>query len=156
MSITIYTDGGCQYNPGPGAWAFILLDANKEIDKIEQSGFAADTTNNRMELLAVISALRYVQKEYPAEQELKILTDSQYVQRGITLWIERWKQNGWKTANKKPVKNRELWEDLHKSIATFNIQWAWVPGHSDVYYNECCDTLVQKTISAGKDSLSSP
>ncbi len=139
MAITIYTDGGCTGNPGPGGWGAVLLLEGKEI-KI--SGGAHSTTNNQMELTAVTKALEYVGKEFSFKDELSIYTDSQYVKNGITSWIINWEKNGWKTAAKKPVKNKEFWIELRTLTKMANIKWFWVKGHSGDKYNEMCDELV--------------
>lgn len=138
----IYTDGGCHGNPGPGGWAFVVSTNG---DTVSKSGFEKLTTNNRMELTAVISALEYIQQRRPGET-VRIYTDSQYVKRGITEWISRWVANGWKTSGKKHVKNRDLWEYLLQLSSGFNIEWKWVRGHYGVELNEECDRLVQEAI----------
>ena len=140
--IEIYTDGGCSGNPGPGGWAFVLRQGGNEIAR---SGGEANTTNNRMELRAVISALTEAEKLSPgASVELK--TDSQYVKNGITSWIRTWKKNGWRTADKKPVKNQELWEALDEVTSRVGPVFSWVKGHAGVEYNERCDAMVQVEI----------
>ncbi len=141
-TITIYTDGGCSGNPGPGGWAFILL---KDGTETLGSGGEANTTNNRMELTAVISALRAAEAAAPQAQ-VNLWTDSQYVKNGITQWIASWKRNGWKTADKKPVKNRELWETLDEITGRVNPSFSWVKGHAGHEYNERCDSMVQVEI----------
>jgi len=132
--ITIYTDGSCLTNPGNGGWAAIINDG-KEIKKI--SGNEKNTTNNRMELLAPINAL----KDIKPGVEIKIYTDSQYVKNGITEWIINWKKNGWKTANKKKVSNKELWIELDENVNLHDVEWFWVKGHSGNHYNEIADKL---------------
>ncbi|MGL1891942.1 MAG: ribonuclease HI [Spirochaetaceae bacterium] len=139
MAITIYTDGGCTGNPGPGGWGSVIIIDGKEI---ELSGGASETTNNKMELTAVIKALEYIGKEFSFKEELSIYTDSQYVKNGITSWIINWEKNGWKTAAKKPVKNKEFWIELRTLTKLANIKWFWVKGHSGDKYNELCDELV--------------
>lgn len=139
MQIKIYTDGGCTGNPGPGGWGAVLLVNNEEI---QLSGGLANTTNNQMELTAVIKALEYIGKEYSFNDELAIYTDSQYVKNGITSWINNWERNGWKTAAKKPVKNKEFWIALRTLTNMAKIEWFWVKGHSGNKYNEMCDQLV--------------
>ncbi len=136
--ITIYTDGGCTGNPGPGGWAFVFL---KEGEQQRFSGGEEQTTNNRMELTAVIKALEFA-KTRDIRQPIQICTDSQYVKKGLTQWIHNWVAKGWKTANGKPVKNRELWEELQTLSKGFNLEWVWVKGHSGNPYNELCDRLV--------------
>ncbi len=128
--IKIYTDGSCLGNPGNGGWAAIIIDDKK---KIQIKGSKKDTTNNQMELLAPIKAL----KKIPKGSSVQIFTDSKYVKSGITEWIHNWKKNGWKTANKQPVKNKELWTELDNLTNEFKIKWNWVKGHSsDVLNNE--------------------
>lgn len=139
MAITIYTDGGCTGNPGPGGWGSVVLVNGKQI---ELSGGINSTTNNQMELTAVIKALEFIGKEYSFKEELEIYTDSQYVKNGITSWIINWEKNGWKTAAKKPVKNKEFWIELRTLTKMANIKWFWVKGHSGNKYNEICDQLV--------------
>lgn len=137
--ITIYTDGGCLGNPGPGGWAYIIL---KDSDKMEASGGEKTTTNNRMELTAVIQALRDAAASgIPCR--ITLHTDSKYVKNGITEWIKRWVINGWKTAAKKPVKNKDLWIVLHELAQALDVEWKWVKGHSGDMYNELCDGLVK-------------
>lgn len=139
MNIKIYTDGGCTGNPGPGGWGAVLLVEDKEI---KLSGGLNNTTNNQMELTAVIKALEYIGKEFSFNDELTIYTDSQYVKNGITSWINNWEKNGWKTAAKKPVKNKEFWIVLRTLTNLAKIEWVWVKGHSGDKYNEMCDDLV--------------
>ncbi len=139
MSITIYTDGGCTGNPGPGGWGAVVLTNG---DEIKLSGGSVQTTNNQMELTAVIKALEYIGKEHSFKEELSIYTDSQYVKNGITSWIINWERNGWKTAAKKPVKNKEFWIELRTLTKLAKIKWFWVKGHSGDKYNEMCDDLV--------------
>lgn len=141
MEITIYTDGGCTGNPGPGGWGCIILADGTET---ELSGGSESTTNNQMELTAVIKALEYIGREYSFQSELSIYTDSQYVKNGITSWIINWEKNGWKTAAKKPVKNKEYWITLRTLTNMAKIKWYWVKGHSGDKYNELCDQLVEK------------
>ena len=128
--IKIYTDGSCLGNPGSGGWAAIIIDDKK---KIQIKGSKKDTTNNQMELLAPIKAL----KKIPKGSNVQIFTDSKYVKSGITEWIHNWKKNGWKTASKQPVKNKDLWTELDQMTNEFEIKWSWVKGHStDVLNNE--------------------
>ena len=132
--INIYTDGACKGNPGPGGWgALIVLDD----EQIELSGGKKETTNNQMELMAVIKSLEHFDNKIDAI----IYTDSKYVMDGITNYIKRWKINGWKTASKKPVKNSELWKSLDSLNSFHNIQWNWVKGHSGHPGNEKADAL---------------
>ena len=128
--IKIYTDGSCLGNPGNGGWAAIIIDDKK---KIQIKGSKKNTTNNQMELLATIKAL----KKIPKGSNVQIFTDSKYVKSGITEWINNWKKNGWKTASKQPVKNKDLWTELDQMTNEFQIKWSWVKGHStDVLNNE--------------------
>ena len=135
--IKIYTDGSCLGNPGNGGWAAIIIDDNK---KIQIKGSKKDTTNNQMELLAPIKAL----KKIPKGSNVQIFTDSKYVKSGITEWINNWKKNGWKTANKKEVKNIELWKELDSLVENFNIKWSWVKGHSTDQLNNEVDLIAKK------------
>lgn len=132
--ITVYTDGACSGNPGPGGWAALIIYGN---EKISIYGGEENTTNNRMELLATIKAI----EEVKGDESLEIYTDSKYVRDGITLWIHKWKQNGWRTSDKKPVKNIDLWQHLDKIIVKKSIQWQWVKGHSGDKYNDLVDKL---------------
>ena len=135
--IKIYTDGSCLGNPGNGGWAAIIIDDNK---KIQIKGSKKDTTNNQMELLAPINAL----KKIPKGSNVQIFTDSKYVKSGITEWIHNWKKNGWKTANKQPVKNKELWIDLDELSKNFQIEWTWVKGHSIDQLNNEVDAMARE------------
>ena len=138
--IEIYTDGSCLKNPGNGGWAAIInIDGN--IHKI--SGSEKDTTNNKMELTATIEALKSIIKP----SEIELYTDSQYVKNGINIWIINWKNNGWKTASKKPVANKELWIELDTIVQFHNVQWFWVKGHSGNHYNEIADQLAVKAMN---------
>ena len=137
--IYIYTDGACKGNPGPGGWGALLVykEAKKEL-----YGFSPKSTNNIMELTAVIEALKSIKRKCP----IVITTDSNYVKDGITKWIESWKINHWRTSNKKPVKNKELWVDLDNLCKLYKIQWEWVKGHSGHPENEHADYLANKAI----------
>ena len=137
--IDIYTDGACSGNPGIGGWGVVIIN-NKKIIKLNDG--MINTTNNQMELVAAINALEY----FKAEQTITIYTDSKYVKDGITSWINKWKINGWKTANKKPVKNKTLWIKLNNQIEKHNIIWKWVKGHDGNKYNEFADLLARKYI----------
>jgi ribonuclease HI len=139
--VEIYTDGACRGNPGPGGWGALLSVGEHEK---ELSGAEPLTTNNRMELIAVIRALEALKR--PAE--LRIFTDSEYVRRGITEWVKNWKARGWKTADRKPVKNQDLWEQLDALAARHKIEWRWVKGHSGVPGNERVDRLANEAIDA--------
>ena len=132
--INIYTDGACSGNPGIGGWGVVIIN-NKKIIKLNDG--MINTTNNQMELVAAINALEY----FKTEQTITIYTDSKYVKDGITSWINKWKINGWKTANKKPVKNKTLWIKLNNQIEKHNIIWKWVKGHDGNKYNEFADLL---------------
>ena len=134
--IKIYTDGSCIDNPGQGGWAAIILDEGK---KTEIKGSKKDTTNNQMELLAPIEAL----KKIPKGSKVQIFTDSKYVKSGITEWIHNWKKNGWKTANKKEVSNKELWTELDQLNSEFEINWNWVKAHSTDKLNNEVDLLAR-------------
>lgn len=142
MEIVAYADGGCSGNPGPGAWAFIVLADGR---KFSFSGFDISTTNNRMELTAVIRALEFIasQADWQAAG-IAMHTDSQYVQKGISEWIKKWVSNQWKTSAKKPVKNKELWIRLKAVCDNLNVVWQWVRGHSGDDLNEECDAMVKK------------
>ena len=135
--IKIYTDGSCLGNPGNGGWAAIIIDDNK---KIRIKGSKKDTTNNQMELLAPIKAL----KKIPKGSNVQIFTDSKYVKSGITEWIHNWKKNGWKTANKQPVKNKDLWTELDLLTKEFKIKWIWVKGHSTDSLNNEVDLIARE------------
>ena len=137
--INIYTDGACSGNPGIGGWGVVIIN-NKKIIKLNDG--MINTTNNQMELVAAINALEY----FKTEQTITIYTDSKYVKDGITSWINKWKINGWKTANKKPVKNKTLWIKLNNQIEKHNIIWKWVKGHDGNKYNEFADLLARKYI----------
>ena len=134
--IKIYTDGSCIGNPGQGGWAAIILEEGK---KTEIKGSKKDTTNNQMELLAPIEAL----KKIPKGSKVQIFTDSKYVKSGITEWIHNWKKNGWKTANKKEVSNKELWTELDQLNSEFEINWNWVKAHSTDKLNNEVDLLAR-------------
>ena len=135
MKIKIYTDGACSGNPGKGGWAAIILDDNEKQTKI--SGSENRTTNNRMELMAAIMALKKIKKE----SEILIYTDSKYVKDGITEWIKKWKLNDWRSSNKKPVKNKDLWIILDNSCQKHKISWKWVKGHAGNKYNDLVDKM---------------
>lgn len=138
-NIEIYTDGACQGNPGPGGWGVILR--YKGVEK-ELSGYAAATTNNRMELQAAIEGLKALKKPIPVD----LYTDSQYVRDGITKWLPEWKKKGWRLSSKKPVKNQDLWEELDGLSQAHTVQWHWVRGHSGHPENERADALAREAI----------
>ena len=140
MEYIIYTDGACSGNPGPGGWAAVIFDNNKKQKNI--SGKVKDTTNNRMELLAPIIALSKIKPK----SSVVIFTDSTYVKNGITDWIKKWEKNGWKSANKKPVKNKDLWIKLSDLCEKNKIVWKWVKGHSNNRYNNLADELATAAI----------
>lgn len=137
--VTIYADGGCRGNPGPGGWGVLLKlgDTEKEL-----CGGERDTTNNRMELTAVIRALEALKRPSTVE----VHTDSQYVQKGISAWIHNWKRNGWRTSDKKPVKNAELWQQLDALAQQHEVKWLWVKGHAGHPGNERADRLANRGI----------
>jgi len=139
QKVSIYTDGACKGNPGKGGWG-ALLEYNGKIKEI--NGYAKETTNNMMELTAVIKSLEILNRPC----SIIITTDSQYVKNGITKWIHNWKKNGWKTANKKPVKNKSLWIHLDEVISEHKIQWEWIKGHSGHPQNERADELANLAI----------
>ena len=134
--IKIYTDGSCIGNPGKGGWAAIILNGRK---KTELKGSKKDTTNNQMELLAPIKAL----KKIPKGSKVQIFTDSKYVKSGITEWIHNWKKNGWKTASKQKVKNKDLWVELDILTNEFDIKWSWVKAHSTDKLNNEVDLIAR-------------
>jgi ribonuclease HI len=142
-SVQIYTDGACSGNPGPGGWGAILIwgEHRKELN-----GGEAATTNNRMELMAAISALEALKKGVEAD----LFTDSNYVRQGITEWIHGWKRNGWRTADKKPVKNAELWQRLEQALARHKVRWHWVKGHAGHPENERADELAREGMAGFK------
>lgn len=137
--VEIFADGACSGNPGPGGWGAILR--YKTTEK-ELSGYAPMTTNNRMEMTAVVEALKALKEPC----RVRITTDSQYLKNGITRWIERWKSNGWLTADKESVKNRDLWEALDAAQRKHQVEWRWVRGHQGHPENERCDALARKAI----------
>lgn len=137
--VEIYTDGACSGNPGPGGWGALLRYKGHER---ELSGGEKDTTNNRMELLAAIRALESLNRPC----EIDLYTDSQYVRNGITQWLARWKQNGWRTAAKAAVKNADLWQQLDQAVQKHRIQWHWVRGHNGHSDNERADRLARSAV----------
>jgi ribonuclease HI len=141
--VEIYADGACSGNPGPGGWAAILR--YRGVEK-ELSGGELDTTNNRMELMAAIRALEALNRPVP----VRIHTDSMYVKDGITRWIHAWKKKGWLTADKKPVKNVDLWQRLDRALAEHKIEWEWVKGHAGHPENERADKLARAAIPRPK------
>ncbi len=139
MPVEAYTDGACRGNPGPGGWGVLLRykDNEKTLYGAEQ-----ETTNNRMELMAAIQALESLTRQC----SVKLTTDSQYVQKGITEWLPNWKKRGWKTAARKPVKNADLWRRLDQAVADHDVEWHWVRGHSGHPENEMADALANQAI----------
>jgi len=137
--VEIYTDGACRGNPGPGGWGVLLrYGAQEKLLK----GSEAHTTNNKMELKAAIEGLKAVNSQF----KVMLVTDSQYVKNGITNWIVGWQANNWRTANKKPVKNQELWQELHELVKHREIEWQWVRGHNGHVENEIVDSLANVAI----------
>ncbi len=141
-AVEVYADGACRGNPGPGGWGVLLRAGGRER---ELHGGEAQTTNNRMELTAVIRALEALA---PGTQ-VRVYTDSQYVQKGITGWIHDWKRRGWRTADKKPVKNQDLWMRLDEVARAHDVEWHWVRGHAGHPENERADALANKGIDGG-------
>ena len=148
-SFKIFTDGGCSGNPGPGGWAYVIVTQTFQGEQIiaKNNGSDKDTTNNKMELTAVIMALRELNTLPEAPRQITVYTDSQYVQKGITEWIHTWKRNSWRTSDKKPVKNRELWMNLDSLACDFALKWEWIKGHAGNKYNELCDAMTQEAIN---------
>lgn len=141
--VQIYTDGSCRGNPGPGGWGAVLLWNEHER---EISGGDAYTTNNRMEMMAVIEALRLLKRR----SHVMLFTDSKYVKNGITTWIYNWKRNNWRTAAKKPVKNVDLWQELDQLNSKHAVKWNWVKGHSGNIWNERADRLARKSTPSAR------
>ncbi|MFT3712562.1 MAG: ribonuclease HI [Archangium sp.] len=141
--VEIFTDGACSGNPGPGGWGVLLKYGSKEK---ELFGGEPDTTNNRMELTAVIRALDALTRPV----KVRLHTDSTYVMQGITKWIHGWKKNGWKTASKDPVKNADLWQQLERSTMPHDIEWKWVKGHAGHDGNERADALANKGVKLAR------
>jgi len=144
IEIRAYTDGACSGNPGPGGWGVVLvaLQDGKVVRERELSGGAAETTNNRMELMAAIAALEALERP----SRLTVVTDSAYVKGGITGWLHGWKRNGWKTAGRKPVKNVDLWQRLDAAAARHEVEWEWVKGHAGHAENERADRLAREAL----------
>jgi ribonuclease HI len=141
--IDIYTDGACSGNPGPGGWGAILRHGDTEKELFGGEGL---TTNNRMEMMAVIEALRALKQPVTA----RVHTDSQYVQKGISEWIHGWKRRGWKTAGKEPVKNEDLWREMDRLAAQHDIEWIWVKGHAGHPENERADALARRGVEQAR------
>ena len=148
-SLKIYTDGGCSGNPGPGGWAYVIVIKDFQREKIVSEGKGGEkaTTNNRMELTAVIEALKTLKTSPNLPHHAVVCTDSQYVQKGITEWINKWQKNSWRTSDKKPVKNQDLWKELHSISGELSLEWEWVKGHAGQVYNERCDQMTQEAIA---------
>lgn len=145
-TVDIFTDGACSGNPGPGGWGAILRYGATEK---ELSGGEAETTNNRMEMMAAIAALEALK----GPTHVRLHTDSQYVKNGITSWIHGWKKNGWKTSDKKPVKNVDLWQRLDGALKTHKIDWIWVKGHAGHVENERADALARSAIPGARGAI---
>ena len=143
--VEIFTDGACSGNPGPGGWGAVLRYG--DVEK-EMNGGEPETTNNRMELMAAIMAIEAVKRPC----EIHLHTDSEYLRQGITTWIHSWKARGWKTADKKPVKNVDLWQRLERAIETHDVHWHWVKGHSGHVENERADELARLAIRQMRDA----
>ena len=142
--IELFTDGACKGNPGLGGWGVLINNSN---NFIELKGTQQQTTNNRMELIAVIEGLKSIKEN----ENIEITTDSMYVKNGINEWINNWKRNGWKTAAKKPVKNKDLWQELDELVQNYSINWKWVKGHSGHPGNERADQLANEAIEEFQD-----
>ena len=141
MIVNLYTDGACKGNPGPGGWGVVIIKNGKPVE--EMYGGESNTTNNRMELLAVIRGLNKIKEA----DTVRVNTDSMYVKNGITSWINKWVENGWKTAAKKDVANKDLWVKLRAIVAVREVTWHWVRGHSGDAGNERADFLANKGVS---------
>ncbi len=146
-TVEIFSDGACSGNPGPGGWGTILRWGDREK---ELSGFEPTTTNNRMELMAAIAGLEALRRPCP----VKLTTDSEYLKKGMTEWIEGWIRRGWKNSQKKDVANRDLWERLLELTRRHQVEWRWVRGHAGHIENERCDQLAREAIRRGREKLS--
>ncbi|MDR1956463.1 MAG: ribonuclease HI [Treponema sp.] len=158
--LSIYTDGGCSGNPGPGGWAYVIVETRCTARGVageetgvpaviaEKWGAVKDTTNNRMEVYAAIAALEGLLELDLYAKQISLYTDSQYVCYGMSRWIQMWKKKGWRNSDRKPVKNRELWERLDKLAADFPITWKWVKGHAGNAFNERCDRMTHRAIAS--------
>lgn len=150
MAVVLYSDGACRGNPGLGAWAYVL---HVDGDEVEAAGVVERTTNNRMELEAAIQGLSRI----PRSVRVRVVTDSQYLCKGMSEWVENWKRNGWKTASRKPVLNRDQWERLVELAEQHEIRWEWVRGHDGHEYNERCDARANEAMDEflrrGRSSL---
>ena len=144
--VIVFTDGGCRGNPGPGGWGALLRFGDHEK---EMYGYEKETTNNRMELMAAIRSLEVLSRDC----YVVLTTDSQYVRQGITEWMDGWKKRGWKTAAKKPVKNKDLWQRLDEAVQQHDIDWQWVKGHSGHEGNERADDLANRAMDERKGNV---
>tara|TARA_B110000444_G_scaffold197331_1_gene188140 strand:- start:241 stop:699 length:459 start_codon:yes stop_codon:yes gene_type:complete len=144
--IELFSDGACKGNPGLGGWG-VLIKNSKTLNELK--GSQQQTTNNRMELIAVIEGLKSIKKH----SHIQITTDSMYVKNGINQWINNWKKNGWRTAAKKPVKNKDLWQELDELVQNYSIKWLWVKGHSGHPGNERADQLANEAIEEFQDKI---
>ena len=140
MKYIIYTDGACSGNPGPGGWGAVIFDEKKKQSNI--SGKESMTTNNRMELLAPIMAIKRIKEK----SEITVYTDSTYLKNGITDWIKKWEKNGWKSSSNQPIKNKDLWLELNKLCSGHKVSWNWVEGHSNNEFNNLADKLATEAI----------
>jgi ribonuclease HI len=140
--VTIFTDGACRTNPGPGGWAAVLIYQGRQK---ELSGSAPSTTNNRMELIAAIEALNALKRRCAVE----LFTDSEYLKKGIQSWLPRWKSRGFRTIDGQPVKNQDLWEQLEQAAGRHEVEWKWVRGHAGNEMNELCDRLAKEALESG-------
>ena len=149
-ALFAYTDGACSGNPGPGGWGVVLeaRDGDTLVKARDLSGAEAETTNNRMELMAAIAALEALERP----SDITVVTDSTYVKDGITSWIHSWKKNGWKTSARKPVKNDDLWQRLDEARARHRVTWEWIKGHAGHEQNERADRLARDAIAALRDA----
>ena len=143
MTATVYTDGACKGNPGPGGWGVLMISGDH---RRELHGGETMTTNNRMELTAAIEALRALKRHC----RVRLFTDSSYVKQGIETWIHGWKRNGWKTADKKPVKNAELWQRLEAALKPHEVRWHWIKGHAGHAENERADQLAREGVAMAR------
>jgi ribonuclease HI len=146
QTVEVFTDGACLGNPGPGGWAALLRLGTREK---ELSGGEAETTNNRMELMAAIAGIEALKRACT----VVVTTDSEYVRRGVEEWVKRWQANGWRTSDKKPVKNRDLWERLSAALESHEVSWRWVRGHSGHIENERVDQLARDAAQKIKDEI---
>lgn len=151
MRLSIYTDGGSHKNPGPGGWAYVIVGDNNII--AEDWGAEKDITNNRMEMVAVIYALERIAGLNATRNGITVFTDSQYVQKGMDEWIHVWKKKGWHTSEKKPVKNKDLWQKLDELAGRMRVKWQWVKGHAGDFYNERCDRMTQEAIRSIEERM---